>query len=155
MEQSTVSIIAVLSAFTALCAVVLGPLVSLWAARQQSRVTVLSANRQTWINSLRDAIAEFVSVASLVSMIGDKALLHARLERMFLIEAKVRLLLNPKEVDHQQLVAAMYAMRQAAGDTIQLKSSENQDKLAAATGAVVPIAQAVLKREWERVKKVE
>jgi hypothetical protein len=48
-----VEALAILSAATALIAVVLGPLVSLWAARRQSRVTVLSANRQAWINMNR------------------------------------------------------------------------------------------------------
>lgn len=58
--------VAIVSAVTALFAVALGPLVSMWAAQRQSRVTVLSANRQAWINTLRELIAEYISISGLV-----------------------------------------------------------------------------------------
>ena len=62
----TTETIAVISAVTALLAVLLSPLVSLWSAQRQSRVTVLSANRQAWINTLRDLIAEYISITGLM-----------------------------------------------------------------------------------------
>lgn len=55
--------VAIISAVTALFAVLLGPLVSIWAAQRQSRVAVLSANRQAWINALRDLISEYISIS--------------------------------------------------------------------------------------------
>ena len=78
---------------------------------------MLSANRQKWIEALRETIAEFVSllVTTLVikanwhdrweqgrgPLAKDKALLD-KLERMVLTQWKIRLLLNPTEADHQE-----------------------------------------------------
>lgn len=89
-----------------------------------------------------------------MSLDQEKESLRNRAERMLFIEAKVRLMLNPKESDHQQLIDAMYGLRQAAGDTINSKDPSHHARLANATAAIVPVAQAILKREWERVKNV-
>ena len=152
MNDASASTIAIISAVSALCAIVLGPLVALWAARRQSRAAVLSANRQAWINSLRDAVAEFISLVAYLSLDQEKSTLMARVERMMFIEAKVRLMLNPRESDHQQLIAAMHRLRQAAGDTINSTDPAHQAALATATATIVPTVQTILKREWERVK---
>jgi hypothetical protein len=154
MTDASANAVAVISAIAALCAVVLGPLVSLWAARRQSRVSVLSSNRQAWINSLREQVAEFIALAGYMSLDTDKVSLRERAEKMLFIEAKVRLLLNPKEADHQQLMDAMHKLRKAASSTIQSADPAHHANLANATAVIVPIAQAILKREWERVKNV-
>ena len=45
-------------ATTALTASVLGPFVTLTVARRQFRATVVSSNRQKWIDTFRDRLAE-------------------------------------------------------------------------------------------------
>lgn len=102
-------LIRLISACTALVASIAGPSVTLLAARRQSNANVLSANRQKWIETLRDAIAEFISllVAAMVVkanwkedwqagralLAANPALLH-EVERMVLSQCKIRLLIN-------------------------------------------------------------
>jgi hypothetical protein len=61
--------VAFVSAMTALTAAVLSPMVSLLVARMQIRATVISNNRERWIEALRDAVAEYVAVLLTASMV--------------------------------------------------------------------------------------
>ena len=150
--------LALISAITALCAVVLGPLVSLWAAKQQSRVAVLSANRQAWINALRDLIAECTSTSGLIHMADwsnrSQAEFEAKMERLAFLIAKIRLMLNPKEEDHQRLAELLRTLLKSLGGR---KAGDTKDVSAGAKAVqeLVPLSQAILKREWERVKRVD
>ena len=146
--------VAVIAAITALCAVVLGPLVSLWAAQKQTRVAVLANNRQAWINSLRDAFAEFVSLSTNVALVKDEELVE-KVERLGYVEVRIKLMLNPKEADHQHLMDAVTAMRIAAAATIRNPTETAKQNLIESTKKLMPQIQSVLKREWERVKRVE
>src|SRR4029453_12447975 len=107
--------ISLVSACTALVASIVGPLVTLAVARRQFNATVLSANRQKWIETLRDALAELISlfVAALVIKTQwpgawDKGMgaiaahpeLLGKLERIVVVQWKIRLLMNPTEADH-------------------------------------------------------
>ena len=49
---------ATLTAATALVAVIVGPVISVYVARRQIRASAVLKNRQSWINALRDAIVE-------------------------------------------------------------------------------------------------
>lgn len=53
---------AVVSAITAIVAVIVGPLVSIFVAKNQINASVVSTNRQTWINRLRDELATLVGI---------------------------------------------------------------------------------------------
>ncbi|HVS26551.1 MAG TPA: hypothetical protein VHE58_04545 [Burkholderiales bacterium] len=151
-----VEIIALVAAVTALCAVLLGPLVALWTTQRQSRIAVRATNRQAWINSLRDAFAEFISLASLLSLVPAGRELYEKVERLAFLEAKIKLLLNPKETDHQQLMSLVGDTRRAVAATIRTSREEKDHELLVEdVKALVPLVQAVLKREWERVKRVE
>ena len=55
----------VIAAATALVAVVLGPIVSVYVVRRQIRATVVSTNRQAWINDLRNTIADWLTAEQL------------------------------------------------------------------------------------------
>jgi hypothetical protein len=155
-------VISMISAATALVASIAGPIVTLVVARRQFAATVLSANRQKWIEAVRDQIAEFISllVAALVvksrwqekwdkgrgALMEDPSLM-AKLERIVLSQQKIRLLLNPAEPDHVQLahaIAAALARLQAEGS--------NDDESAADVESITSLAQAILRREWQRVK---
>jgi hypothetical protein len=61
-------LISLVAAATALVASIAGPVVTLTVAKRQFNATVLSANRQKWIEELRDCLAELISllVAALV-----------------------------------------------------------------------------------------
>ena len=62
-------LISVISACTELVASIAGPLVTLTVSLRQFNASVLSANRQKWIETLRDLLAEVIPliVAALVS----------------------------------------------------------------------------------------
>ena len=114
-------VISLVSACTALVASILGPVVALVIAKRQINANIVSSNRQRWIESLRDLIAELLSqlVAVLVVKTGwkgdwagglpaiqsDRSLLE-KLERIVLVQSKIRLLINPNEADHQALYRA-------------------------------------------------
>ena len=61
-------LLSLVSACTALVASIAGPLVTLSVSRRQFSASVLSANRQKWIETLRDQLAEVISliVAALI-----------------------------------------------------------------------------------------
>ena len=155
-------LISVISACTALVASIAGPLVTLTVSRRQFNASVLSANRQKWIETLRDLLAEAISliVAALViksrykdqwnegrtAFEGNPALLE-KLQRLVLAQSKIRLLINPLEPDHQRLYEAIDAALK------RLKSNDAADaETEADIETITALAQAILKREWQRVK---
>lgn len=150
-----VEVLAIFSAATALFAVVLGPLIALWAARRQSRVTVLSANRQAWINTLRDLIAECMAISGFIHIADwserKQVEFDEKMERFALLVSKTRLMLNPNEQDHQRLLEMLAELMKS------MRSLKERDPVKGAQlmRDFVPLAQTILKREWERVKRVE
>ena len=151
-----------ISACTALAASIIGPIVTLRVARRQFNATVLSTNRQKWIETLRDMVAELMSllVSSLIvrsawkskwdkghgPLREDTALLN-KLERIVLTQSKIRLLLNPTDVDHQQLDRAINTAIKRLQDEESLDSDTEAD-----IETITTLAQAILRREWQRVK---
>ena len=156
-------LLSLVSACTALMASVVGPLVALAVAKRQFNATVLSANRQKWIETLRDLLAELISVLVAVFVVKsgwkgkwDKGLgaiardpaLLPKLERMVLVQWKIRLLLNPTEADHQELSRTIDTALQ------RLQSEESHEsETRADVENVTRLGRAILKREWERVKQ--
>lgn len=150
---------AVITAITALCAVILGPLVSIWSEKVRASVTVLSGNRQVWINDLRNLIAEFVSVVYYIngsrrdpcaqSSHLDKA------ERLLLIYSKIELMINPNEENHIELLEALKILRDA---TVKHEghapTNAHANVVREELAKLTKCAQAVLKSEWVRVKKM-
>lgn len=129
-------LIGLVSACTALVASILGPIVTLVVAKRQFNATVLSANRQRWIETLRDMLAELIAllVAALVvkargKETGDQGFgaieadpsLIEKLERIVRVQWKIRLLINPLEADHQQLHRAIETA------FVRLKSDQAHD----------------------------
>jgi hypothetical protein len=151
-------LLAMVAAVTALCAVILGPLVSMWAAAKQSRVAVLSANRQAWINSLRELLAECMSTGALIHLADwstrPQAEFEQKMERLSFLISKIRLMLNPKEDDHERLTELLGHLMKSCGGR---RGTDAKDRTAGAevVRELVPLSQTVLKREWERVKRVE
>jgi len=112
--------------------------------------------RQAWINSLRDTVAEFTAkvrsgqpqASGLLA--SDDALRHqAQVEKaehrqsVVQLKAKIVLLINPKEVDHEELVR----LAQCALDAYE----QGQDATRQLT-ALLSHTQQVLKREWNVIK---
>ena len=157
------ALLSLISACTALVASIAGPFVTLLVAKRNFNATVLSANRQKWIDSMRDMLAELISllIAALVikakwkdqwdhgrgPFLADPALLE-KLQRIVLTQTKIRLLLNPTEDDHRRLYSAI----DTAMKRLQSEESPESDT-EADIETITTLAQSILKREWLRVKK--
>jgi predicted NBD/HSP70 family sugar kinase len=155
-------LLSLISACTALVASIVGPIVTLLVARRQFAATVLSANRQKWIESLREALAELISllVTALVVKSGWKeewdsgrgpvnrnAALLEKVQRMVLTQSRIHLLINPTEGDHQHLCAAVDAALARLRSNAFTEAETEKD-----IGIITQMAQTILKREWQRVK---
>ena len=156
------ALLSLISACTALVASIAGPFVTLIVAKRNFNATVLSANRQRWIESLRDTLAELISllIAALFlkekwkgkwdrgrgALIAEPALLD-KVQSMVLAQSRVRLLLNPTEADHQHLYRAIESAAKRLQSEEALESETEAD-----IETITTLAQTILKREWRRVK---
>jgi len=156
-----------LSLVIALLAVFFGPLIHYVISKRQSKTqikiandnikaTVLSRNRQDWINTLRDQISEFISILSSLAVththeefdVVDKQRWY---ERGICLQSKISLLINPMEEDHNYLVELL---DKALDSTTQKASEMDHEQIGVYIGQIVEISQKILKREWERVKSL-
>lgn len=123
------------------------------AIDRQIKASVISTNRQRWIDLLRDDASEFLErqasvleyAAATVISKEEKLLARAALERRALLFQRLRLRLNASEEEHKQLVADL-------GLLIKSKVPAVDDPV---FESVVVQVQAILKAEWERVKRLE
>jgi len=140
-----------ISAVTALVAVVVSPFVSVYVAKRHIRAAVVSANRQAWINQLREALAELVTGLRFLNLrsqgLDAQEQWVERYQRTFHLTSKIALLLNLAEADHKELHATI----KQAGEL--LAGTVDDEKLFAVTDRILELSQAILKREWERVKR--
>src|SRR5690349_4614754 len=159
MDPLTISLV---SACTALVASIVAPFVTLAVARRQFNATVLSANRQKWIESCRDLLSELISllVAGLIiksnwhdkwdkgrgALAAEPALID-KLQRIVLAQSKMRLLMNPTEADHRHLCDAIDKAFKRLQSETTLESETETD-----IETITALAQTILKREWQRVK---
>lgn len=144
-------------------------------ANVQIRAEVISRNRQEWINTLRNELADFISYlaplleTSTESESEDAISWQGFLEHRRQIDKcafKIDLLINPKEKNSARLADIVNEIRELTQviDEEYCRSEEknrepNVDRqlkhLDDLVEELVPLAQGVLKREWERVKRGE
>ena len=156
------TLVGLVSAATALVASIAGPLVALHVGRTQVRAAVLSANRQRWIDAFRELVAEFcaqvaVAVQVRASLVRDGRI-HLSMEsdslrqfeRLVLTFAKIRLMTNPDDERHQELVRiieGLLAMLRTAS-----LSEDVQPAAEAAGRCIIEISHVILRGEWHRVQ---
>jgi hypothetical protein len=122
-------------------------------AELNNRTQVLSNNRQAWINTLREEIAQYLAdlhILQFEKLLGnerDKTNCSLALKNAYSRRNKIQLLINPEESDHQQLVAMVYDALTATSKTVE--------ELCDIEANIIMITQKILKREWIRVKAVE
>ena len=80
------------------------------------------------------------------ALIGEPMLLE-KVQRLVLAQTKIRLLLNPGEADHQRLFHAIEAATKRLQSETALETETEAD-----IETITKLAQAILKREWQRVK---
>ncbi|HXT16336.1 MAG TPA: hypothetical protein VN706_11940 [Gemmatimonadaceae bacterium] len=141
----------------AFVALFVGPFVQLRIAKSQIRATVLSANRQKWIDSLRSQVAAFLALvvetnirtAGLRGSAGYHEAVKDSLSKLRAIEFNIILALNPKESDHEQLATALRDQIQWF-IPIDLPGKDVKDFL----DQIRDLSRSIFKREWERVKSL-
>jgi hypothetical protein len=156
-------LLSLVSAATALVASIAGPFVSLTIARRQINANVLSANRQRWIESLREALAQFVAVfvgvlaiksgwkgawGSGLAPTAEDPKLVKKLERLVLLEWRIRLLLSPHDAAHRELWSTI--------EQVVLRIQEpgvDEPATRDAVERVTDLGHAILRHEWQRVKQ--
>ena len=148
--------ISIISAVIALVAVIVGPMVTWRVAKKQITASVVSNNRQAWINRLRDEVASLTAITySLPSTHANKSIStddaiseHARFVRTM---QTVKLLINPAEEDHKRLIELAESASNEITKSIN-KGHANASQFEDMAQAMVEQTQQILKREWERVK---
>lgn len=140
--------------------------------KRKLRSEFISTSRQNWIDTLRDTISEYVSAALAVSDLhalsqGTKPH-QTKLEESRNIElslewgyrmqearsnalqlkTKINLLANPSEEEFKELLAVINVLHEKA-------VVEASARLDTEAKSVVEKSQIVLKKEWDRVKKLE
>lgn len=127
-------------------------------AELDRRKVVLSGNRQEWINSLRNIVAELLSIHSLFGISMRKGLNNntdktiQNLVRMSLLQHKIELLLNPNETDSKKLIEKIRALNAASKNSEEEMNDKEYLKI---QEDIVQVTQKILKTEWERVKNIE
>lgn len=172
-------LVPVISAATALVAVIVSPLVS-WnlakrqidIAKHQINASNVSSKRQVWIDELRKDIAEVLALTSRIEELkrpnpdlSKEELLDVfdkRMEaqlRAIELYMRIKLRLNPNEQEHKDLLSAFQALSHASPDPQPGETGEERRRLQAAFVSardnVLEITQKILKNEWNRVRRGE
>ena len=155
--------LSVIAALTALVASLLGPLVTLSVARHQFKANVLSTNRQKWIDTFRDRLADLLSVMNAAQVIKsasvdewrggagparDNPALAEKIEKTFMAVAQIELMTKAFEAEHQALndairLALCYLQNEA------LSESELSGRLM----EITRLGRSIIRAEWARVKR--
>jgi hypothetical protein len=148
--------IPVLSLLVAVLAVLFGPVVTWRVARRQlstnlevSNKQIIAPMRQAWINNLRDLLSEITSSSLHYHVAGFEERTDEEYQHLTYLEYKIKLMLNPREEDHEKLeklIGEMTCMLAKRG------SMELDAQFESCHKAVVSLSRDVLKREWDRVK---
>jgi hypothetical protein len=135
-------------------------MVSVIVASRQIRVSLVSNNRERWIEALRDSLAEYMALALSAAMLQEAlekeplaalrenpGLAHL-VERVTQARGRILLMVNPDKSEHFQLcvpVEQAYQLLVDGKGALQPMSS--------ITHAITAAGRNVLKGEWERVKR--
>jgi len=121
---------AIAAILTALAAVLIAPLVTYFTTQRQIRANLISANRQAWIDKLRDELAELFELLTWQYLqrpgtySGEEGHRYEaeKRSRIRLLRNKIRLRLNPNEADSHALLDLLNKLEHAA-----LKGSHADD----------------------------
>jgi hypothetical protein len=161
--MSPYTYLSLITALTALVASILGPLVTHSVARRQFSANVLSTNRQKWIDTFRDRLAELLSVMNAAQVIkrGSAGAWHGgagafrespaladKIEKTFMAVAQIQLLTKGAEPVHQALNDAISAALAHLQED-ELRESDISDRIV----QITELARGIIREEWGRVKR--
>ena len=148
-----------LALLVALATVVISPIAQYCTTRLQVVASTISNNRKLWIDAVRDEVAGVLGLCmQMPQYIYNVESRHEQtigwISGLTTRVAKLELLLNPNEADHRQLI-------EAANNLLKLVVSEEHrapevfgKKIKEQSEMIIRLSQPILKREWNRVKKL-
>lgn len=148
--------ITLLSLLVALFSVLLSPLVALAVSKRATtnamrvaKKNIVAPMRQKWIDSVRDTVSELTSLVHhhFIALHDEHPEQTESLKKIHFMERRLRLLLNPNESDHKELVTRVGKLTHILEFE---KSGPNQ--MAKMDSEIMICAQKILKSEWKRVK---
>lgn len=146
-----------ISALTALGAVILSPLIAYLSVYYQIKKSVLSTNRQKWIDNLRSAVSEYCGLMN--SLNQARSLNHQtyddiypKFQKSFELESKIMLLLNPNEEKHKKITDLTTQGRLSVFGTNDKYRPEIWNEV---WFELIRVSSSILKEEWSRVKKLK
>jgi hypothetical protein len=114
-----------------------------------SNQSKVSEFRQTWINALREDIALLISQAFEIHAAGSVEEVSSSFSKVQEATARIRLRLNPAEVESKAIISAMAQLRE------RIHSESTFEHVNTAVNELTEATQVVLKKEWRRVKSGE
>ena len=145
--------VSVISAVTALVAVLLSPL---WTSRLAKK-QILAPMRERWIDKLRGLVCEYISVIDhfeLLRISPDRQVSDGELrdvsKQMLLLTSQIELMVNPTEHRHKELTSTLRDIRRLLFD---LRREGRHDELKRLRKSAVAMSQGILKWEWDRLSK--
>jgi len=131
-------------------------IISFWSTKINSKngllninKTVLSENRQKWINDLRESVSEYIAVHSLLEKgTSDAKSDIEQIKNLTFLQTKIMLMLNPNEEESKKLTVEMGKISKPQSKRTDINASEIKAN-------IMVLTQKILKTEWERVKKVK
>lgn len=145
--------IPMISALTALVAVVIGPLITLRVSKRQ----VFAPMRQAWIYDFRKLISEFIACSAALHSFHNRNSFLTDSEkkeiynRLVHLEAEISLYLNSKESDHIKLIELTSEMV----DLTHKKDVSNKDIMVLSGECelkITKISRKIIQKEWNVVK---
>lgn len=136
--------IPILSLMVAALAVFIGPTL---AARSAKRA-MLGPMRQKWINDLRALLSEVSSRCLHYYQAGYENRTEEEYQHITDLEHQIIFMINPNEPEHQALVKIVRTMVGALE-----KGKDGDKEFISSYEQLLKDGRAVLKREWEVVKK--
>ena len=148
--------ISIVSAVTALLAVIVGPIISIYVAKKQVRANTVAVFRQQWIDSLREDLSQFLSLFEIIASNRSsfEPVSDDTNKDLVACRTRIALRLNPNEGDHASLVDFLFEscsvlFRDPTTDKeFDSTVRKRQEK-------IVALARPILKREWQRVKSLD
>ena len=147
----------------AFVAIIVAPLIQYRIAKKQIHASTVTANRQDWINNLRNLMAEFDSVAFEIlpkktynDGSVDMGVLMTSISKLKYLLKKINLFLNPTEENAQKIIQTMNDILLSVIDSYDddiNKRKINGERFAEQQKEFIIISQIILKEEWERVKR--
>ena len=149
--------------------------VAFLAVRESRRTalgTTISNNRQAWINQLRSELVEILSIINDFPIFFQHGYIskdetHAEIKKLLNKFQIIRLLINPNEIEHEELLKHIYKAsiylsdyitaceESPSGENINDKLEEIRKSTSVEEKKIVELSQSIFKREWIRVKKGE